>query len=452
MNERNPMDDLFRDKLFNHSMETPMHLWEAIDAHNVAQAKQTQRKRWFWYWTTAVLSIGLLVTLWIWAAQEEETPEPIQTQQQIHPVQPAETEQTKQNAPTALHETAKATEQNPAQTNLTEQTSANQSSPVQKLALVENTNAQAKPKGAKFGAAEKPNSTPTFNKAENWVAEQKTTSAEFNVSAAEPAETPGLAVENTQETNSAEWQNFAVLDTRQAELNFAPALDLGEARPLYQPRTRGWRVYGEGFAALDQPIRSLEAREPEFETYRQAREQTEVVHTGYRATLRFSMISIDGIAVRSGLSYSNNRESFNYQQNSQYNSFQTVDIPVVLGYERNNVGKFTLSANAGVYLNMAFNQKGNFLSPDLNRVLDFSSKTPDAYPAFRNNLGVAWYGSIAASYPITPRLRLVLEPYILHHTGSFTANDYAIDQRYQNWGVQIGLRKKINKYIYFAKP
>jgi hypothetical protein len=186
--------------------------------------------------------------------------------------------------------------------------------------------------------------------------------------------------------------------------------------------------------------------------YRQAREQSEAVQNGYRAALRFSMISIDGIAVRSGLSYSNHRETFTYQQQTQQNSFQTIDIPVEVGYERNNLGKFTLSANAGVYLNMTFNQKGNFLSPDLNRVLDFSSKTPDAYPAFRNSLGLAFYGSIAASYPITPRLRLVLEPYVLRHSGSFTANDYAIDQRYQNWGIQVGLRKKINKYIYFAKP
>lgn len=452
MSERNPMDDLFRDKLFNHSMETPMHLWEAIDAHNVAQAKQAQRRRWFWYWTTAVLSLGLLSTLWIWAEQKDSTPEPIQTQQQMQSVPFATPEQIEQNVPTALRETAKTPEQNLTQTNLAEQTETSQATTEQKLAGRNTTSVQAKPKAAKSDASAKTNPAPTFNEAENLIAEQKTISAESNVAAADPAEIPGVNAESAQEISSEEWQNFAALDTRQTELDFAPTLDLGEARPLYQPRTRGWRVYGEGFTALDQPTRSLEAREPEFETYRQAREQTEVVQPGYRATLRFSMISIDGIAVRSGLSYSNHRESFTYQQTTQYNSFQTVDIPVVLGYERNNVGKFTLSANAGVYLNMAFNQKGNFLSPDLNKVLDFSSKTPDAYPAFRNNLGVAWYGSIAASYPITPSLRLVLEPYILHHTGSFTANDYAIDQRYQNWGVQIGLRKKINKYIYFAKP
>jgi len=46
----------------------------------------------------------------------------------------------------------------------------------------------------------------------------------------------------------------------------------------------------------------------------------------------------------------------------------------------------------------------------------------------------------------------VIEPYVLRNSGSFTANDYAIDQRYQNWGINIGIRKKINKYIYFVKP
>lgn len=452
MSERNPMDDLFRNKLSNHSMESPMHLWEAIDAHNVAQAKQAQRKRWFWYWTSAVLSLGLLLTLWIWAAQEEETSEPVQTQQRIQPVQPAEPEKTEQSTPTALRETANSTEQNLAQTNHAEQTNASQSTSAQKRTDIERTSAQAKHQGAKFDATAKPNLTLIVNEAENLSTEPKNINSESTTSATDPVEIQNANAESAQVTTKEEWQNFTALDTRQTELDFVPALDLGEARPLYVPRTRGWRVYGELFGAVDQPTRNLEAREPEFETYRQAREQTETVQSGYRATLRFSMISIDGIAVRSGLSYSNHRESFAYQQNTQSNNFQTIDIPVVLGYERNNVGKFTLSANAGVFLNMAFNQKGNFLAPDLNKVLDFSSKTPDAYPAFRNNLGVAWYGSIAASYPVTPRLRLVLEPYILHHTGSFTANDYAIDQRYQNWGIQVGLRQKINKYIYFAKP
>lgn len=446
------MDDLFRDKLFNHSMETPMHLWEAIDAHNVAQAKQAQRRRWFWYWTTGILSLGFLSTLWIWAGQKETTPEPVQTQQKIQAVPPAAPEPSEDNAPTALQEPAKTLEQNLAQTELAKQTYTSQSTTAKQTSSTATTNAPAKLETAKFDPTAKTNSTPTVNAPQNLIPEAENTSSESIASTADSAEILGVNAESDQETTREKWQNFTALDTRPTELEFTPVLDLGEARPLYQPRTRGWRVYGEGFAALDQATRSLEARETEFETYRQAREQTETVQSGFRATLRFSMISIDGIAVRSGLSYSNHRESFTYQQTTQSNSFQTVDIPVVLGYERNNVGKFTLAANAGVYLNMAFNQKGNFLSPDLNRVLDFSSKTPDAYPAFRNNLGVAWYGSIAASYPITPRLRLVLEPYLLHHTGSFTAKDYAIDQRYQNWGIQIGLRKKINKYIYFVKP
>lgn len=456
MSERNPMDELFRDKLYPHSMEPPMHLWDAIDAHNVAQAKMASRRRLIFYCATAIVSLALLFTLWRWTGQETRLPEPIKVQQEIQPIQPANPAQAEENTPTPLPEKKLPTEQNLAQVDGREKNRASQ------LIVAEQKRID--------GARVKSNTTPgsrsikeilesnaTLHIVKNAAPLTQSDAASENATTVLPNNAANAIAEresskSTPEANAEQWQDFAALNTRQAGLEFEPVLDLGEARPLYLPRTRGWRVYGELFGAMDQPLRSLEAREPEFEVYRQAREQTETVHAGYRASLRFSMISIDGVAVRSGLSYSNHRESFTYQQKTQYNSFQTVDIPVVIGYERNNVGKFTLSANAGVYVNMAFNQKGNFLSPDLNKVLDFSSKTPDAYPAFRNSLGVAWYGSLAASYPITPRLRLVLEPYVLHHTGSFTANDYAIDQRYQNWGIQVGLRKKINKYIYFAKP
>lgn len=453
MSERNPMDDLFRDKLYPHSMEPPMHLWDAIDAHNGAQAKTANRRRLILYCATAIVFLAFLFTLWNWTGQETTLPEPIKAQRDIQPIQPAAPAKAEQNPPVALREKEMTTEQNLTQADSQEKASApHLTGATQKgtdKALVE-SNTTAKPRSIK----EILESNVTLHIHKNTAQATQSNSVPENATAVLPNEEAHAIVErgSAAAANAEPWQNFAALDTRQAALEFEPVLDLGEARPLYLPRTRGWRVYGELFGAMDQPLRSLEAREPEFEAYRQAREQTETVHPGYRASLRFSMISVDGVAVRSGLSYSNHRESFSYQQNTQSNSFQTVDIPVVIGYERNNVGKFTLSANAGVYVNMAFNQKGNFLSPDLNKVLDFSSKTPDAYPAFRNSLAVAWYGSLAASYPITPRLRLVLEPYILHHTGSFTANDYTIDQRYQNWGIQVGLRKKINKYIYFAKP
>lgn len=457
MSEHNPLDDLFRDKLYHHSMETPMHLWAALDARKTAQAKESRRRLLVWYLTAAVLLLSLTGAIWMWAEQMDKQPErskPLKQTQSDTPI--AAIDPAAKAKPGQFHSASNREEQE-MEEKLQEQSFGNYKTAV----LMPNLDSRA---AAQLNKAFKSKEhttpiAPTLNQdLKNTVPGEtpSTISAAPNLNTTSSAEFPGEAdAKNTasfatEETEKIE--NFKLLDSRNANVAYQPELGLDGGKPLYLPRIRGWRVYGELMAGMDVPTRTLEAREPEFELYRQAREQSEAVQNGYRAALRFSMISIDGIAVRSGLSYSNHQETFTYQQQAQQNSFQTIDIPVVLGYERNNVGKFTLSANAGVYLNMAFNQKGNFLSPDLNRVLDFSSKTPDAYPAFRNNLGVALYGSIAASYPITPRLRLVLEPYVLHHSGSFTANDYAIDQRYQNWGIQVGLRKKINKYIFFAKP
>lgn len=457
MSEHNPLDDFFRDKLYHHSMETPMHLWAALDARKTAQAKAAQRRRLAWYLTAAVLLLSLTGAIWMWVEQMDNQPEQVKPLKQTNSNEPIAAINPATETPQAEIQLQSGSEKQLLEEKLLEQSFGNYKTAVLMPNL--DSRAAAQLNKASKGNEHTPSIAPVLNQdLKNTVRgeDPSTISATPTLNTTASAETPGeTATKNTasfttEETETIE--NFNLLDSRNANVAYQPELGLDGGKPLYLPRIRGWRVYGELMAGMDVPNRTLKAREPEFELYRQAREQSEVVQNGYRAALRFSMISIDGIAVRSGLSYNNHRETFSYQQQTQQNSFQTIDIPVVVGYERNNVGKFTLSANAGVYLNMAFNQKGNFLSPDLNRVLDFSSKTPDAYPAFRNNLGVALYGSIAASYPITPRLRLVLEPYVLRHSGSFTANDYAIDQRYQNWGIQVGLRKKINKYIYFAKP
>ena len=457
MSEHNPLDDLFRDKLYDHSMETPMHLWAAVDARKTAQAKADQRRRLAWYLTAAILLLSLTGAIWIWAEQMDNQPERPKPLKQTNSNEPIAAISPAKEAPQTKDQLTADSEEQRMEEKLLEQSFGNYKTAVLMPNL--DSRAAAPLNKASKGKEHTASIAPTLNSDFKNAVQEETPSTisaapNLNTAVAAPVlgevEVKNIASLATEETEKIE--NFKLLDLRHSNVAYEPELGLDGGKPLYLPRTRGWRVYGELMAGMDVPTRTLEAREPEFELYRQAREQSEAVQNGYRAALRFSMISIDGIAVRSGLSYSNHRETFTYQQQAQQNSFQTIDIPVVVGYERNNVGKFTLSANAGVYLNMAFNQKGNFLSPDLNRVLDFSSKTPDAYPAFRNSLGVALYGSIAASYPITPRLRLVLEPYVLHHSGSFTANDYAIDQRYQNWGIQIGLRKKINKYIFFAKP
>ena len=467
MSEHNPIDALFRDRLHDHSMDAPMHLWDALDARRTAQIKQKNRRKMGLWLTSAVLLLGTAGASLLWINQEENTPQvPAIQQQELKKAPAVSSDQVRADATKELE-----TKSIHAEETATAITSIGSTKPdtgekaagtsAAKLLNQKETRVDGNTKREVSLPADEsilPNQINTANNTtqqailnslppDQGVASGHVNNA--NLAGANQTEAATEVEATEEETLPLEQMNE--LDPRNFDVAYEPVFAL-EGRPLYVPRTRGWRVYGELFGAVDVPTRTLEAREPEFELYRQAREQSEQVQAGQRVALRFSMISIDGIAVRSGISYGTHRETFSYQQTKQNNRFQTIDIPVILGYERNNLGKFTLSANAGVYLNMAFNQHGNFLAPDLNKTLEFSSNKPDAYPAFRNSLGVALYGSIAASYPITPRLRLVLEPYVLRNTGSFTAKDYAIDQRYQNWGINVGIRKKINKYIYFAKP
>jgi hypothetical protein len=462
MSEGNPIDAIFRDRLYDHSMEPPMHLWGALEARRAAQVKQeNRRKLGFWLLSAALLlCIGGAVLIWLTQKPTDSAgntaPAPTQADAPVAQIQKSPSNRGQLNADLKEVETSSA-----ANLSVKNPVSKAELLADQKIALAKNNvlkpenNASGSqprsksshtPENISISAQEQPAALLVLDKtAAATYADQSTTNQVMS-SATNDTGSPVVteAIEHLIDFSSIDSKTYAVV--------YEPSLGLDGGRPLTLPLPKGWRVYGELFGAVDVPTRTLKAREPEFESYRQAREQSEMVQTGQRMALRFSMISVDGIAVRSGLSYSIHRETFNYQQVKQNNRFQTIDIPVVLGYERNNVGKFTLSANAGVYVNMAFNQHGSFLSPDLNKVLEFSSNKPDAYPAFRNHLGLSWYGSVAASYPITPRLRLVIEPYVLRNSGSFTANDYAIDQRYQNWGINIGIRKKINKYIYFVKP
>ncbi len=63
MSERNPIDALFRDRLHDHSMEAPMHLWDALDARRTAQIKQKNRRKMGFWLTSAVLLLGTVGAL-----------------------------------------------------------------------------------------------------------------------------------------------------------------------------------------------------------------------------------------------------------------------------------------------------------------------------------------------------------------------------------------------------
>ncbi|MEM8909712.1 MAG: hypothetical protein AAGD05_17825, partial [Bacteroidota bacterium] len=126
-----------------------------------------------------------------------------------------------------------------------------------------------------------------------------------------------------------------------------------------------------------------------------------------------------------------------------YNKYRMLDIPIILGYEW-YFKKFSLDVNAGAYFNMLFRQKGDILAPGTEpEPVSISSKNSNAYPAFRDRLGVSLYGSIGFNYNLNQDVQLLLEPNFRYQLKSITIEDYQLDQKYLNVGLLVGVRFRL---------
>jgi hypothetical protein len=286
-----------------------------------------------------------------------------------------------------------------------------------------------------------------------------------------------LAPEETPDTRGS-MAEMAVVETRATPFTPYPVDDL--IPPI--------RFLGERwFAGLDLSYsqdwmqRGLYPKTADYAPYAQLRNTTEAFQRAHTAALRLSLISASGITLRGGIQVTRFAERFTHTSeerqlrflprrdatgnvigtdtvlqlvqipHNNLNRFQTVDIPLTIGYEF-PWGKANFSLHAGPVFNMAFYQQGRFLAEDGERIADFSSSTPDAYPAFRNRLSMGFYGSVNLSYPLTPSVHLFAEPYLRVFPAAFTNSDYPLDQRYRMQGVFIGIRKVMGPYWMNLRP
>ncbi|MCB0579750.1 MAG: hypothetical protein KDD10_10635 [Phaeodactylibacter sp.] len=234
-----------------------------------------------------------------------------------------------------------------------------------------------------------------------------------------------------------------------------------------------WGFYLDALLSPDLTFRRLQPRDPEFEEYANTREETESNMYAFSGALRLSLVSDRGLALRTGLNYSQINERFSFVNGSEevietinnydqagniistdtiikigtrrkitQNHYRMLDIPFLLGYEFTS-GKLKVSANGGAYLNLLFRQKGDFLSPGDLQPVRFDSGDPNAYPAFKQQVGLGWYGSVGFAYQMGPNLQLVVEPHVKIFPKSVTREQYGVQQRYMTTGLFVGVRQRL---------
>ena len=95
-------------------------------------------------------------------------------------------------------------------------------------------------------------------------------------------------------------------------------------------------------------------------------------------------------------------------------------------------------------VNLVFRQKGDVLSPVDLKPVSIDSGTLDAYPAFKQQAGLGWYGSLGLEYKMGSDLYLMVEPYVKSFPRSLTIDQYGVQQKYLHAGTFVGLKKPLN--------
>ncbi len=228
------------------------------------------------------------------------------------------------------------------------------------------------------------------------------------------------------------------------------------------------------YTGLGIALRPMGSANEDVSNYIDARQETESFKYLFTFGGRINLMMNNGLAFRGGLHYTQIGEKFDYTDTSAVriitiidttfvggdtivnttqevqegtiikrinNRFHSIDIPLLVGYDV-PLGRMQASVSAGPVLNISAWQRGQFLSPSLEPVF-IETDSPDYYPAYKTSLGIGVYLSAALAVPITEKMWLFGEPYMLHRFNPVTLDDYSIRQQNTNMGLNVGLKLKI---------
>lgn len=446
MSQKHPLDDTFRRKLRHYQAHAPDALWENIDAQRSWQIKAKNRFR--YYRGGLAIAATVVLALGIFILNQDRSTIPLGH----FPILPEAASTTKLLAEVEASTAVETISPTPESTQINQSNIAIEN----KLTLVKSTKTPA------FSTAK----TPTVAAVPVAQTTQKSTQSII-------AEEAPLDIQvNTKDlVRGASFAGFNALP--QAEM--APLETKAFATELkcvsFKTGKRHW--YGEVSSGVTTSLRDLQAREGEFIPYAKGRAATESAQLSYNTEWRLSIVSPSGMAFRTGLNYTQLNEKFDYfdpdetrvtitnvtgpngeiisrdtiievgiRRVETQNRYRIIDVPLVLGYELSH-DKMTFAFNAGMYLNLIYRQKGDFISPANQEPVSFSSDAIDAYPAYKSQIGLGWYGSIGMYYRMNARTHLYLEPSLRMYTQSSTIEEYPLKQNYVLGSLNVGLRRVI---------
>lgn len=247
--------------------------------------------------------------------------------------------------------------------------------------------------------------------------------------------------------------------------------------PSLEKNAAGNKKYWEVYAGPDQVFNDYKNfGDTSSYNYLQRRKASTQFTSAFSAGIRFTRVFENGMAVRSGLNYSQINEKFNYTNPNElkfvtvitkrvvvrspgdtlyfsdtlqyqqsvthvkttYNHYRNIDIPISIGYELGN-GKIHANINAGVIINIYSWYKGDVLDTSYQPITITTGKTTSQYQ-YKTNIGVGFLGGFSLYYRMSDKFHLLLEPYFRYNLSPMSKENLNIQQKYHTAGVRLGVR------------
>jgi hypothetical protein len=236
--------------------------------------------------------------------------------------------------------------------------------------------------------------------------------------------------------------------------------------------------YLEVFGALDFPHKKLQATSGKSD-FVERKDSSEKFTLSYSAGFRISKNISPSWLIKSGVHFSQFNENFLYRNEHErrittvitirtivrapgdtlfiadssqvevvgvrtkttHNRYRNIDIPLLLSYEVRNPG-LTLAVQLGTIFNLRSSFHGDMLD---TTGFPLSQSGKDPASQFNNSLGFGIYAGASMIKSVGTDLDVFAEPYYRRYLNNQASADAPFEQYLSNWGVQFGIRYKLNR-------
>ena len=196
------------------------------------------------------------------------------------------------------------------------------------------------------------------------------------------------------------------------------------------------------------------------------RKESNSFQSAYSAGLRYTRVFGNGISLRTGINFSQINEKFSFalsnivqntyiidpvsgdttgsyttkgtRYKTTYNHYQTIDIPLLIGYEIGN-SRLHVNFNAGALVNIYSWQNGETLDTSFLPVSFSTGKSNSAYQ-YKSNVGIGFTSAVSFYYKMNDRLHLLAEPYYRYNFSPMNKDNFSIQEKFSTIGLRLGIR------------